>query len=330
MEVDHLTIVGLGSIGRRYIRLIRQLRPEIEITLVRSGHGKVWAEEVLADRTVSNIDQAIDLGAKAAIICSPATSHVSQLSRFLDSGIHSLVEKPLAESYEATFPLIAEGEGIGAFCLVGYVLRFNESVISFKKFLSDLVVGDLISARFECGSYLPDWRGDVDYRTSVSASKKLGGGVLLELSHEVDLMLWFFGRASEIYARLHFSNSLEIDTEDSVEAIVAMKNRLPVSLHLDFNRRHPARFCTVYGIDGEMTLDLVQRQIVVKRIGRQPELLSFDRSPDQMYMDQLHHFFRCIEEADVPCVGVQEAREVLRVIDAARQSSQQLKSVSIN
>lgn len=330
MNIDHLTVVGLGSIGRRHVRLLRTIRPDIEITLVRSGHGKDYPEEDLADRTVSDIDQAIDAGVQGAIICSPATKHISEVSRFLAAGVHTLVEKPLAESSEAALPLIAGREEAGVICLVGYVFRYDQAAIHFKRLLSEEKVGALISARIECGSYLPDWRLDSDYRKSVSASTRLGGGVLLEVSHEFDLLHWFFGRVAQIFARLDYSNTLEIDTEDGVDAIVTTTDGLPISLHLDFNRRHSSRFCTAYGIDGEISLDLIQRQIEVKRVGGDVEVSSFDGPMDEMYIDQLHHFFRCMEKGDDPRIGVEEALETLRVIHAARKSSRDLASVAIN
>ena len=45
-----------------------------------------------------------------------------------------------------------------------------------------------------CSSFLPSWRKNIDYQSSVSAKKSLGGGVLLELSHEIDYLIWLIGK----------------------------------------------------------------------------------------------------------------------------------------
>ena len=53
-------------------------------------------------------------------------------------------------------------------------------------------MGKIVKVNSKASSYLPDWRKNKNFRKSVSSQKKLGGGVLLELSHELDYLLWFF------------------------------------------------------------------------------------------------------------------------------------------
>ena len=72
--------------------------------------------------------------------------------------------------------------------MVGYNLRYMKSLIKFREILSKKKIGKILSVRSEVGSYLPSWRKDTDYKKSVSAKKKLGGGVLLELSHDIDYL----------------------------------------------------------------------------------------------------------------------------------------------
>ena len=73
----------------------------------------------------------------------------------------------------------------------------------------------IIHARIESGSYLPNWRPKQDYRSSCSAKKNLGGGVLLELSHELEYLSWIFGKPNWISAWVGKLSSLEIDVEDN-------------------------------------------------------------------------------------------------------------------
>mgnify|MGYP001280246073 CR=1 FL=1 len=99
-NLSHIAIVGLGSIGRRHLRLFRELRPELEITLVRSGIGQSWPEESLAQRKVFSISEAINAGAQAAIISSPSPYHIEQSLEFASSGVHLLIEKPLSHNIQ--------------------------------------------------------------------------------------------------------------------------------------------------------------------------------------------------------------------------------------
>ena len=85
-RIRHIAVVGLGSIGRRHVRVLKELRPELEITLVRSGKGQTWPEEQLAKRIVKTSAEAIAVGAQAAIVSSPAPFHVPQAQEWLRAG----------------------------------------------------------------------------------------------------------------------------------------------------------------------------------------------------------------------------------------------------
>ena len=98
--INNIGIIGLGSIGKRHLRLARKLRPEIKIIAVRSGKGEKVEEEKIADKIVYNMEDTINTGIQAAIISTPATFHVDQALRLMNLGIHVLIEKPLSHSLE--------------------------------------------------------------------------------------------------------------------------------------------------------------------------------------------------------------------------------------
>ena len=76
---------------------------------------------------------------------------------------------------------------------VGYNLRFHPLLKYLKKYLSQSN-DKLLSVNIYAGSYLPDWRKNTNYVKSYSASKRKGGGVELDLSHEIDYASWLFGK----------------------------------------------------------------------------------------------------------------------------------------
>ena len=109
-------------------------------------------------------------------------------------------------------------------CSNDYNLRYNRSLNFFKNSFQTGILGDLHSVRCEVGHYLPYWRTNTDYRKSVSAQKILGGGVLLELSHEIDYLIWIFGSISKVNAFLTRHSSLEIDVEDTAYLRLELSN----------------------------------------------------------------------------------------------------------
>ena len=72
--------------------------------------------------------------------------------------------------------------------------------------MQNKIVGKILSVRCEVGQFLPSWRPNIDYRESVSARKALGGGALLELSHEIDYLMWIFGDIDWVKATLEMTH----------------------------------------------------------------------------------------------------------------------------
>jgi len=320
MKLEHLALVGLGSIGRRHLRLIRELRPDLEITLVRSGKGQSWPEEKLAHSSVSSIPEAIQSGIQAAIISSPSPFHTQQSLQLAQAGVHQLIEKPLSHETKGLVELEESLLQHNVKVLIGYVLRHDPAARCFKKELDQGRVGTLLHVKIECGSYLPDWRHEQDYRQTASAKRELGGGVLLELSHELDYVRWFFGTVSNVQALLINSGSLDIEVEDCAELTLENEAGLPVQVHLDFHRRHPIRTCKIQGTEGELCWDAISQEISFKSIGGEFESRSFLIARDKLFSMQLCHFLDCLEEGCPPVVSFEDGVAAVRLVEAARNS----------
>jgi len=321
MEVKKLAIVGLGSIGRRHLKLIKKIRPELDVILVRSGRGGSWPEEKLATKTVKTISEAISEGIEAAIISSPTGVHLPQAVELVEAGVHLLIEKPLSYSLERIFDLEKVVLNKKLVVLVGYVLRYDPCAVRFKELLESDFIGDLLSVKIECGSYLPDWRPDQDYRKTVSAIPELGGGVLLELSHELDYMNWFFGKPSDVQAKLRNSKTLELDVEDQANMIFTGKNGIPISMHLDFCRRHTQRECVAQTTEGELTWNAVKKQVKWKPYNANEVVDEFDFERDYIYQQQLEHFLECVENGIDLVVSLSNGIDVMQLVGAVHSAN---------
>lgn len=327
--INHIAIVGLGSIGRRHLRLVREFRPEIKITVVRSGEGKAVSEEKIANETVYRLEDAIESGIQAAVIATPAVFHLDQVAKLLRAGIHVLVEKPLSDSMEGVNKLVENWKKSNVVILLGYCMRHNPAAKKFKKMIVNETTGQIQNIHVECRSYLPDWRPSQDYRLTVSARKELGGGVLLELSHELDYVRWFFGEIESVIAVLKNSGTLGLDVEDCADLILKSAKGLPISVHLDFNTRIARRRCVVRCSDGDLTWDAVQKKVSLQRVEGPEEVESFAHNGDEIYRLQLKHFFDCMENNKTPEVSLEDGAEVLRMVEAARESSAKGKTVAL-
>jgi predicted dehydrogenase len=327
--VNNVAIIGLGSIGRRHLRLIRELRPNINIIAVRSGKSEKVQEEKIADEIVYNMEDTINTGIQAAIIATPATFHADQALRLMNLEIHVLIEKPLSHSLEKVDELLRAAGELDAVGLVGYCLRYDPAALKFKEILATEKIGQILSVQVNCSSYLPDWRLNMDYRQSVSAKKELGGGVLLELSHEFDYIRWFFGDMKSVYANIQNSGTLDIDVEDSADMIFESDKGCSVSVHLDFNSRNTRRECIARCSNGDLTWDAIANKVTWQTANGSEELETYKNDRDYIYREQLKHFFDCIDNKKLPSVSINDGVAVLQMIESAKESHKIGKKVAI-
>lgn len=327
MLVNRVLIVGLGSIGKRHLRLARELLPDADIRVLR--HQECTSIPEHANGCFSSLKQALDFAPQLAVIASPSTFHMSVALPLAQAGVHLLVEKPLAASLDGVQQLLDACPEHRAVLLTGYNLRFLPTLQRFRDLLSENVIGRVLSVRCEIGQYLPFWRPDSDYRQGVSARRELGGGALLELSHELDYLRWIFGEVDWVKATLSRQSSLEIDVEDTAHLILgfapnATGFQLLASVNMDFIRHDTTRLCTAIGESGSLRWNGLTGVVEQFEDGAKKwcELFHHQHQRDDSYLAEWQHFLSCIKEHKTPLITGEDGLKVLQIIDAARQASE--------
>jgi predicted dehydrogenase len=321
--IDRILIVGLGSIGKRHLRLARELLPDAKIAVLRRKVESVIAE--YADLSFSTMDDALAFAPQIAVIANPATFHLSVAMPLAKAGVHLLIEKPLSTSSEGINELIDTCKKKNAVLAMGYNLRFLPSLQKFKFLLDKNLIGTIWSVRSEVGQYLPSWRPDTDYRLGVSVQKELGGGVLLELSHEIDYLSWIFGEVNWVQAVLTRQSDFDINVEDSAHLILGFAtdgehNPLVATLNLDFIRQDTARSCTAIGKLGSLRWNSINGTVELwdaETAGWQ-EVYKYQGARDESYVAEWINFLTCVEQRVPPMSTGEDGLKVLHVIEAAR------------
>lgn len=322
-------VAGLGSIGRRHLGNLRQLRPDAMIAGLRRPSSAVSAIEG-CDIQVQSVEAALAFRPDAAIIAGPAPSHVALARAFVDEGVGVLIEKPLSHDLVGLRALAEAAERTGAPVMIGYNLRYNLSLRAVRSAALGGEVGSILAVRAEVGQFLPDWRPGSDYRSTVSAQRALGGGVLLELSHEIDYLYWMFGMPDRVTCRGARLSNLEIDVEDCCEVCLEFDApRRLISIHLDFLQRVASRSCKLIGTDGTLAWQAVDDCYVVQLSDRSlPDrtirFSSGDRN--QMYLDLLSGFLSSVETGQTPLIPLKDGIDVMRIVDAAKRSMESGRS----
>ena len=324
---SRILIVGLGSIGKRHKELVHQLFPNAEVEVLRLRDKTQIVDS--DSEFLTTIQDAKEFSPNIAVLCTPSTSHISLGLDLAKSETHLLIEKPISHSSEGVLELLEECASKDVVLMVGYNLRYLKSLQEFRRHVSEGLIGKPLSVRCEVGQYLPNWRPKIDYQESVSAKRELGGGVLLELSHEIDYLRWIFGEVDWVRATLLRQSELEIDVEDTVHLTMGFEKsisgkQLVANLNMDFIRHDATRSCTVIGDRGSLHWDGILGKVSIVQAGEKTsETLVVDYNGiEETYLLEWQEFIKAIKEKRSPAVTGEDGLRVVEIIEAARLSSE--------
>lgn len=301
-------IVGYGSIGQRHAKILRSLNCDLAIVSTRTVH--------LDDCYYDLADALFNHKPEYVVIATRTGEHFKTIQTLIDEDFRGrvLVEKPL-------FDIVLEmPSNEFYFSAVGYNLRFHPIILKLKKFLKENVNDKLINVTMYVGSYLPNWRSSTDYRISYSAIKSQGGGVLRDLSHELDIVFFLFGPWTHLSALGgHYSN-LEIDSDDVFTVIMKTIKCPLVTIHMNYLDRSPKREIIINTEKATIKVDLVGNKI---DINGESESVEFDLNETYiaehkaMISGSMEHF-----------CSIEDAKETVLTISAAENAAINYKWVT--
>lgn len=330
LSVVKLLVAGVGSIGRRHLRNLRQIGAG-DLLVYRTTRRP--APEL--DGTIGvfgSLEEALEQKPDAVFITNPTSLHVPTALTAARRGCHLFIEKPLSHSLDGVAELAETVENAGLVVLVGCNLRFHPLLRRARELLCDGAIGRVTGARLEVGEYLPDWHPGENYRTGYSARRDLGGGVILTLIHELDYAYWLFGDVEHVYAVAGRQSGLEIDVEDTADILLGSRAGVTINIHMDYIQRPPTRTLQVTGEGGTLRWDYHRGQLAVYSVRTKAwqewsDPPGFERN--QMFLDEVSHFLECLAGRARPLIPLQEGRRVLEVALAAKRSTESGERVSL-
>ena len=193
-------VLGCGSIGQRHITHLRQLGLSDIAAVDTSASARDRVRSALGVPVLDRLEEGLNRRPDVVLVCTPASSHLELARRAVDAGAHVFVEKPLATGLEGTAELLRRAVAGDRVVHVGYNLRYHPAVKAAQEVVRSGRLGKILMAHLEFGLYLGKWWKGRDYRDSYMARRDLGGGLILDSSHEIDLALLFLGAVREVSA----------------------------------------------------------------------------------------------------------------------------------
>jgi predicted dehydrogenase len=299
-----ILLIGYGSIGKRHEEVLLNISDTYSVDIVTKQHlkNKITFVSLSEVKQLDTYDYFV--------IASETVKHYEQL-KYLDVNVQNkiiLCEKPLFETNKNI-------EIINNKVYVGYVLRFHPLLNKIKSFMADEKV---LSAHINCGSYLPSWRPNSDYTKLYSANKKQGGGVLLDLSHEIDYVQWLFGNLTEIKSYQAKISDLKIDSDDFTSLIAKTNTNVFVNISIDYISKITHRTMIINTIENTYSLDFIKNTLIKKNKKGVETILNADDLARNDMFDLMHKAI--INETINPCT-FNEALEIMDTITTIQEQN---------
>jgi predicted dehydrogenase len=317
-------VLGCGSIGKRHVGNLLALKAGDVLGFDVRAERRQEVRSRFGIEAVEDLEQAWQYRPDVALITAPTNLHVPLALKAAEAGCHLFIEKPLSNHLEGIEPLLRLVRERNLITLVGCNLRFHPGLVRVKKFLEAKAIGQVAAARVEVGQYLPDWHPQEDYRQGYSARQELGGGVILDAIHEIDYVRWMLGEIVTVACFSGRLSRLVIDTEDTAALLLRFAEGAIGEVHLDYVQRSYSRTCHLIGDEGTIRWDYSARQVqYYSAASRQWQVFRDGEAwePNQMYVDEMKHFLRCLTREEKPMLDVFEGARVLQVALAAKTSA---------
>ena len=295
----NVLVAGLGKIAKVHIDALRALMPDSKVYALRSHRPSQEIDGVINIYGLDDNTTKFDF----AIIANPSGLHAETIENLLHLNIPLFIEKPLFTDL-GDGKLLPKLEGVTTY--VGCNLRFLDCVAFLRRYMQSHPDERVNEVNVYCGSYLPNYRGE-NYRCSFNALNELGGGVHLDLIHDIDYVCYIFGLPDEVVGIRRNVSSLGIDAPDFA-AYHLLYPRFTANVTLNYYSRQPKRIMEIVFENDVWTVDLRANTITDSRGAT---VYRGDNTVADTYTAQMRHFLDCVSGK---CRSLNDASEAFGVL----------------
>ncbi|MFT6906216.1 MAG: putative dehydrogenase [Oleiphilaceae bacterium] len=294
-------LIGFGSIGKRHFVILSSFKNVTAIDVVTKQNIK--NEDALFFKKLTDVHdiERYDY----FVIASETAKHYQQL-KYVCSKVDNkkvVVEKPL---YDKRYEEFVCNNNV----FTAYNLRFHPVLERLKSIIDNEQVY-YVSAI--CGQYLPSWRPEQDYKLSYSADINQGGGVLRDLSHELDYLTWLFGDINKIDSINTKISDLDINSDDIFTAIAVTDHKTIVNVTVDYISKIPMRRLIVHAENSTIEVDLINNSITISDKKASVTVIKIE-AKDRNYTYTKMHESIMNDEFKTIC-SFEEGKKVVDIID---------------
>lgn len=269
-------VVGSGSIGRRHHDNLQALGAD--------AHLLGWR-----GLDMGTLEALIGGANSAAVVIATATQVRLELIELCGRlGLPFYVEKPLAFRIEELDRIFAAAAPVAARSMVGFMMRYHPALGA----LTTKPVTDAYGFHMEIGHDVRQWRQNWRFGDSYAAEAE-GGGVLLDLCHELDMAHCLFPEAKvEAVDSIGHADFPGVDFSSRVT--LAQIGGPVGSVHMDYLSPKSVRRMALRGRDEVLDLDLLEPSWV-RSDGAEAETQRWEFDRNDMFFGIMRDFMALVE-----------------------------------
>lgn len=320
-----ILVIGAGSIGRRHVRNLNLLGfEEVDICdPIKSRLDYIKSFDNI-NKIYKDYRDAIQSNTyDFALILTPPSFHIPIAIELAKRNIDLFIEKPLSHSLNNIDKLIELRDKNSLIMQVGYQIRYDEGIKKLKEIIVNQSIGKLLYIKAENSGYLPYWRPWQKYTESYSAKKELGGGILLDSSHEIDFVIWLANdKVASSFGFCDKLGSLNIDVEDTGDILLKFKKGVIANIHLDMISIMGRRECRLMGSEGYAYFNFDTRTYSCTNHDKHIFESGIFPNWEESYIEEMKEFILNIKNRNKPLNTIENSIKVLEIIDGIKKANE--------
>ncbi len=318
-EILQLGVCGLGSIGRRHLRLAAA-RPDVQVHAYDPAYDALDPIAGVEDMVIvePSVERLLAGSSDGVIIATPDGTHAPLTQQACRSGVAVLVEKPVADSVVAADAMECTAAETGVPVLVGHVLRHLRVMGRARQLLGGGAIGTPVSFHATLGAY----------ETLELARMRLGEPqpfrLAFDYTHEWDYLQHLLGPITRCAAIASTHGDLPLlERPNVIDAVLELENGMTGTVHLDYVERDGARQARIVGDRGVLVVDLRAGSLTITSNDQPDRIERHAEERDAVFARQLDHFIEVMRGRAEPLVPISEGRRALAVAEAIRAACEQ-------
>lgn len=327
MSVEHVLIVGLGSMGKRRVRNLQRLGVKKITGFDPREDRREEAARAYSIDTVADIERAWSLAPDAVVISTPPDLHVRYARDAVHHGRSFFMEASVVD--DEMEALAREAAAARVVAAPSCTMRFQPSVRTMKRLVDDGRVGRILAFTHHSGQYLPDWHPWEDYRRFYAGQRRTGACREI-VPFELIWLTWIAGPVSGVTALKGKVSDLDVDIDDVYQVLLRLESGALGHLLVDVLARSPIRRCTFVGSEGTLVWDWSEKRVLLYD-ARERAMTTFEEEQgtvqpgyvhaEEPYVEEMRTYLAAVSGTAPWPYPLAEDMRMLALLTAAEHSS---------